>query len=180
MPTTALITQSKQASARNRALLEATRGRIARSRRQLNPYWGFSGGADGHPNVAGGSRVLVIEDDLVLQELIVDVVQQVGYLANRAANGLEALRHLATHQYDVILCDLLMPTMDGPAFYREVQRRFPEAASRIVFMTGHLSADEFLPFLNEVGTPVLQKPFSVQRLRATVAQISPRPRGAGA
>jgi DNA-binding response OmpR family regulator len=73
-----------------------------------------------------------------------------------------------------------MPTMDGPAFYREVHRQFPEAASRIVFMTAHLNVDEFLPFLNEVGAPVLQKPFSVEELRATVARIigppSPRPR----
>lgn len=180
MRTDDLIAQSKHASARNRAILEVTRRRIANNRRQLNPYWGFSGGADGPANVDGGPRILVVEDDLVLQELIVDVVQEAGYFTNRAANGLEALRHLATHRYDLILCDLLMPAMDGPAFYREARRRFPEAAPRIVFMTGHVSADEFLPFLNEVGAPVLQKPFSIQGLRATVAQIlgspSPRPR----
>jgi CheY-like chemotaxis protein len=135
---------------------------------------------ESHVRCHEGPRVLVVEDDSALLELIVDVVQRVGYLTSQAPNGQEALRHLETHTYDLILCDLRMPTMDGPAFFREVQRRFPEAASRIVFMTAHVNVDEFIPFLNEVGAPVLQKPFSVEELRATVSRLvgppSPRPR----
>jgi CheY-like chemotaxis protein len=126
---------------------------------------------ESHVRCHEGPRVLVVEDDSVLLELIVDVMQRVGYLTNHATNGQEALRHLDTHGYDLILCDLQMPTMDGPAFYREVQRHFPDAVSRAVFMTAHLNLDEFLPFLNEVGAPVLQKPFSVEELRATVARL---------
>lgn len=60
--------------------------------------------------------------------------------------------------------------MDGPAFYREVQERFPEAAPRIVFMTAHQNVDEFVPFLKDVAAPVLQKPFSIEELRSTVAR----------
>ncbi len=135
---------------------------------------------ESHVRCHEGPRVLVVEDDPVLLELIVDVVQRIGYLTSLAANGVEALGYLGRHSYDLILCDLRMPTMDGPGFYREVQQRFPEAASRIVFMTAHLNVGEFLPFLNEVGAPVLQKPFSVEELRATVSQLvgppSSRPR----
>jgi PleD family two-component response regulator len=75
--------------------------------------------ADGESHVRchEGPRVLVVEDDSALLELIVDVVQRVGYLTDHAVNGQEALRHLPTHSYDLILCDLRMPIMDGPAFY---------------------------------------------------------------
>jgi len=135
---------------------------------------------ESHVRCHEGPRVLVVEDDSALLELIVDVVERVGYLTDHAVNGQEALRHLPTHSYDLILCDLRMPIMDGPAFYREVQQRFPDAASRIVFMTAHQSVEEFVPFLTEVHAPVLQKPFSVEELRSTVARIvgppSSRPR----
>jgi CheY-like chemotaxis protein len=125
---------------------------------------------ESHVRCHEGPRVLVVEDDSALLELIVDVVQRVGYLTDHAVNGQEALRHLPTHGYELILCDLEMPIIDGPAFYREVQQRFPDAASRIVFMTAHLNVDAFIPFLNEVGAPVLQKPFSVEEFRATPSQ----------
>jgi CheY-like chemotaxis protein len=75
-----------------------------------------------------GPRVLVVEDDAALLELIVGVVERVGYVTDHAENGRDALRYLPVHVYDLILCDLRMPTMDGPAFHREVQRTFPEAA----------------------------------------------------
>jgi CheY-like chemotaxis protein len=138
--------------------------------------------ADGESHVRchEGPRVLVVEDDSALLELIVGVVQRVGYVTDHAANGQEALRHLPLHVYDLILCDLRMPTMDGPAFYREIQQRFPDAVPRIVFMAAHQNVDEFVPFLKEVSAPVLQKPFSVEELRSTVASIvgppSPRTR----
>jgi CheY-like chemotaxis protein len=147
--------------------------------RKGDPRYRTSDG-ESHVRCHEGPRVLVVEDDPALLELIVDVVQRVGYLTNLAANGLEALDYLPRYSYDLILCDLRMPTMDGPGFYREVQRRFPEATSRIVFMTAHQNVDEFIPFLNEVGAPVLQKPFSVEELRTTVSRIvgppSTRPR----
>ena len=126
---------------------------------------------ESHIRCHEGPRVLVIEDDAALLELVVDVVQRVGYLADHAANGQEALGHLPTHTYDLILCDLEMPTMDGPAFYRVVQERFPDAVLRIVFMTAHVNADQFTPFLNEVDAPVLQKPFGVKELKNTVTRI---------
>ena len=73
--------------------------------------------------------------------------------------------------------------VDGPTFYGEVQQRYPDIARRIVFMTAHQNVEEFVPFLKGVGSPVLQKPFSVEELRSTVARIAgppstrPRPYG---
>jgi CheY-like chemotaxis protein len=130
---------------------------------------------ESHVRCHEGPRVLVIEDEALLLELIVGVVQRVGYITDHAENGQDALRFLPVHAYDLILCDLRMPIMDGPTFYREVQQRFPDAAPRIVFMTAHPNVDEFVPFLKDTTAPVLQKPFSVEDLRSIVARIAGPP-----
>jgi CheY-like chemotaxis protein len=124
-----------------------------------------------HVRCHEGPRVLVVDDDSLLLELIVRVVKRAGYLTDQATNGQEALRHLPAHSYDLILCDLRMPTMDGPAFYREVQQRFPDVAPRIVFMTAPHHAEDYVPFMKEVDAPVLKKPFSAEDLGFIVAKF---------
>ncbi len=114
-------------------------------------------------------RVLVIEGDAALRESIVGMVTRIGYLADDAANGEEAIERLPPYPYDVILCALRMPAMNGLAFYREVRRRYPGAGSRVIFMTAHAELQEYAPFLTDVGAPVLRKPFSIEELRLAIA-----------
>ena len=85
-----------------------------------------------------------------------------------ASNRAEALRLLEQGSYDVIVSDLRIPSLDGPTFYRELERRTPHALRRLIFMTGHAEAPEFARFLQESGVPVLAKPFSPEDLRAAV------------
>jgi len=115
----------------------------------------------------------VVEDDPALRESIVGMLKRIGYVADDAANGEEAIERLPRYTYDVILCALRMPAMNGPAFYREVRSRYPGAGSRIIFMTAHAELQEYAPFLADVGGPVLRKPFSIEELRLAIA--SPRP-----
>ena len=124
---------------------------------------------DTHVRCHEEPRVLVVEDDSVLREFIVGMVKRIGYIADEAANGQEAIERLPRYSYDVILCDLRMPAMNGPAFYREIQRRYPGAGLRIIFMTVHAELQEYAPFLTDVGAPVLRKPFSIEELRLAIA-----------
>ena len=71
-----------------------------------------------------------------------------------AANGEEAIERLPRYPYDVILCALRMPAMNGPACYREVRSRYPGAGLRMIFMTAHAELEEYAPFLAEGGGPV--------------------------
>ena len=66
-----------------------------------------------------------------------------------------------------------MPAMNGPAFYREVQSRYPGAGLRIIFMTTHAELQDHAPFLRDVGAPVLRKPFSIEELRLAIASPGP-------
>jgi len=124
---------------------------------------------------ATNTRVLVIDDDDDLRALVVRVVQQAGYAVDSASDGQAGLDRLEEQTYDVIVCDLRMPGMDGVTFYREVERRNPAAARRIVLMTAHVRSDEYMDFLRGVHAPVLNKPFTLDEFRSTLARmVGPR------
>jgi CheY-like chemotaxis protein len=99
------------------------------------------------------------------------VVEQAGYAVDSASDGQVGLERLAAQTYDVIVCDVRMPGMDGVTFYREVERRDPTVARRIVFMTTHVRSEEYGDFLRGVHAPVLNKPFTLDDFRSTLAQI---------
>ena len=124
---------------------------------------------DTHVHCHNEPRVLVIEGDSALRESIVGMVKRIGYIADDAANGQEAIERLPRYPYDVILCALRMPAMNGPAFYREIRSRYPGADFRIIFMTAHAELPEYASFLTDVGAPVLRKPFSIEELRLAIA-----------
>jgi len=120
-------------------------------------------------------RVLVIDDDDDLRALVVRVVKQAGYGVDAVSDGQAGLDRLAEQGYDLIVCDLRMPRMDGVTFYREVERRSPAAARRIVLMTAHVRSDEYVEFLRGVHAPVLSKPFTLDEFRSTlVRMVGPR------
>jgi len=121
-------------------------------------------------------RVLVIDDDDDLRALVVRVVKQAGYAVDSVGDGQAGLDRLAEQTYDVIVSDLHMPGMDGVAFYREVERRNPVAARRVVFMTLHSNSEEYRDFLQRVHAPVLNKPFTLDEFRSMLARMVGPPR----
>jgi CheY-like chemotaxis protein len=122
-------------------------------------------------NGPAGPRVLVIDDDDDLRALVVRVVEQTGYEVDSASDGQAGLDRLAGQTYAVIVCDVRMPGMDGVTFYQEVARREPALARRVVFMTAHVRTEEYMDFLRGVHAPVLNKPFTLDDFRSTLAQI---------
>jgi CheY-like chemotaxis protein len=114
-------------------------------------------------------RILLVEDHTASRTTLAILLEMSGYVVDTAADGGEAVELLARHDYDVVVSDIQMPTMDGIELYHQIQQRWPYLARRVVFMTAHRSADS--PQTDSRGSPlpVLWKPFSVQRLREAVA-----------
>jgi CheY-like chemotaxis protein len=131
-------------------------------------------GPDGNAHVRchEGPRVLVVEDDAGVRELVADLIRRErSCQVHKVSNGQEALQRVRVHVYDLILCDLRMPEMDGPTFYQQMRAEHPELASRIVFMTAHAKLDEYAVFMRDVRAPVLTKPFCREDFDATLARM---------
>ena len=73
--------------------------------------------------------------------------------------------------FDVIVCDLKMPRVDGPAFYRAIAASSPALARRVIFVTGDVAGTEAERFLDETGCRWLPKPFRLSDLLRTVREV---------
>jgi PAS domain S-box-containing protein len=114
------------------------------------------------------ASVLVIDDEEMVGSAIRRALSA-GHDVTVKTNAPEALAVLqAGAQFDVVLCDLMMPHMTGMEFYAELERLFPDQASRVVFLTGGTFTVAAREFLAKARRPSIEKPFDVGELRAIV------------
>jgi PAS domain S-box-containing protein len=116
------------------------------------------------PAVPKGTRALVVEDEQALGDAVAAALADEGFRPDRAADGDEALARLRERHYDVIICDLKMPKVDGMAFFREVSAKMPHVARRLIFVTGDVAGTEAERFLEETGCRWIPKPFRLRDL----------------
>ena len=116
-------------------------------------------------------RVLVVDDDPLLVDVLGSIFRSLGCQVMTAPNGARALEVLGSAEVDLILLDLCMPVMDGIACYDELRASRPELLSRVVICTGGASSARARRFLGTVKTPVLLKPVLHSDLDALVRQV---------
>ena len=113
---------------------------------------------------AAGASVLVVEDEAALGAAVAESLQDEGFVVERASDGVEALDRVRTTYFDLIICDLKMPRLDGTAFYREIEATRPELTGRIMFVTGDVAGTDAERFLEDTGCRWLAKPFRLKDL----------------
>ena len=125
-----------------------------------------------------GGRVLIIDDEPEICEVISEFLRSTGAEIAVAKNGRDGLQYLDESagggNYDVVVCDLRMPDMDGPALFAEVGRRWPHLLRRFIFVTGDLLSAASREFLDTCGRPYLEKPFLPDQVRRIVAAVMDR------
>lgn len=114
------------------------------------------------PEVPRGTRALVVEDEIALGEAVAGALSDAGFNVDRAADGAEALIRVRERAYDVVICDLKMPKVNGVAFHREIAATLPQLMKRLVFVTGDVAGTETERFLEESGCRWLAKPFRLR------------------
>jgi two-component system NtrC family sensor kinase len=124
---------------------------------------------------ARAKRVLVVDDEPEVAELFAELLSEEGHEVDVAANGKAALARIETARYDVVLCDMRMPELDGPGLHRELSQRFPEMVARLAFVTGDSLSEESRGFLERSGVPYLTKPISLEDLVRVVETVSGDP-----
>jgi two-component system cell cycle sensor histidine kinase/response regulator CckA len=118
--------------------------------------------------VQAAASILVVEDETALANAVTDALADAGYVVARAADGEEALVEVNAHQFDLVICDLKMPRLDGKAFYHALADARPSLARRVIFVTGDVAGTDAEQFLVESGCRWLAKPFRLADLLRTV------------
>jgi CheY-like chemotaxis protein len=120
-------------------------------------------------------RILVVEDDAAIREMLSEILTGEGYLIDQAANGRDAVLKLKRVRPDVVLLDLMMPVMDGPTFARACGLLDHGAGIPIVIMSASPGLARMADQLRAYGVHgELCKPFDVDDLLRTIQRVLER------
>jgi signal transduction histidine kinase/CheY-like chemotaxis protein/sensor domain CHASE-containing protein len=118
--------------------------------------------------IVTGKAILVIDDEVGTAKALVRLFHRDGHSVDTAANGHLALAQLQKRPYDLILCDLRMPKLDGPGLYRSLAQDQPQLLPRFIFVTGDTLSPVAKAFLEDSQAPYLVKPFHAEEVRRIV------------
>ena len=116
-------------------------------------------------------RLLVVDDETGVVEVLRAVLESNGYLVEVAANGVEALQRLQDGPYDLIISDLYMPGMDGETLYKCLCDTNPELARRMIFVSGDTVSPHARNFVESAGNRWLAKPFNLSEIETLVGDF---------
>jgi signal transduction histidine kinase len=122
----------------------------------------------GPVDAVAGASILVVEDEEALATAVMDALRDAEYVVDWAADGEQAFEKVQANRYDLVICDLRMPRLDGRAFYRSLSQAVPAMSKRVVFVTGDVAGTDAEQFLNESGCRWLAKPFRLGDLLRAV------------
>jgi CheY-like chemotaxis protein len=118
-----------------------------------------------------GVRLLFVDDEPSLRSGVSAFGRLRRMHVVTAADGASALEASRLGEFDVVVCDLRMPGMDGPAFFEVLRGEKPELAAKTIFVTGDMVGASSRAFLESAGQPVLTKPFDFDGLEDAMAQM---------
>jgi C4-dicarboxylate-specific signal transduction histidine kinase/ActR/RegA family two-component response regulator len=119
---------------------------------------------------ARGKRVLIVDDEAEVAEVLLRILTHDSHQAMIAHDGEMALRLLAEAResgtpFDLMISDIKMPGLSGPALYAQVRELEPKLAERVIFITGDTMSPATYNFLKSVSLPYLTKPFTISDFR---------------
>ncbi|HTV58627.1 MAG TPA: ATP-binding protein [Verrucomicrobiae bacterium] len=127
--------------------------------------------ASGPRRQISSGRILVVEDEPTVAQLIADVLREEGHAVEATLDSQEGLTLLSRRRFDLVICDLRMPRLDGTAFYDALVHSGSPLQRSILFVTGDTLAARTQEFLDGRRLPYLAKPFLVEELKLAVNRI---------
>lgn len=116
-------------------------------------------------------KILVVDDEPAILQLLVDILRHLGHQADTVANGREAIKKLDSDTYDLIFCDLKMPDIDGYQVYHFLRSQHPESVRGLIVTSGDTVSEEHRTFLDETGCHFLPKPFRIEDVQQLISQV---------
>ena len=116
------------------------------------------------PAAPTGQRLLIIDDEPDIAELLQTILTDSGFQIKTASNGDDALQIVSNENFDAVLTDMRMPGLDGQALYQRIREIKPALAKRVIFVTGDTHRGPTRDFLNATGNLWLSKPFRINEV----------------
>jgi CheY-like chemotaxis protein len=119
----------------------------------------------------GQRTILLLDDESQVATVLKDFLESRSFHVTTAKDGVEGLKKIMASDFDVILCDLMMPNLPGDMFYLAVERTKPQLCKKFIFMTGYQSDPKWQAFIKKVKGVVLAKPFEFRLLLETITRV---------
>ncbi|MDZ4816604.1 MAG: response regulator [Verrucomicrobiota bacterium] len=127
--------------------------------------------------IDGMRSVLIVDDDVNILNMMETYLIDKNFVVHTVASGAEGLKNIMKRDYDIIICDLMMPSMSGDMFFRAVQRIKPGLCSRFIFITGFSMSMDIENFIKSCNAFCLAKPFTLDKLSKSIDTVFQRPLG---
>jgi DNA-binding response OmpR family regulator len=122
-------------------------------------------------------NILLLDDDVELADTLKSLLETRNFIVTTVANGADGLREIIALDFDVIICDMMMPKLPGDMFYLAVERMKPEMCDRFIFITGYADTPKVSEFLSKTKSQVLIKPVNIDDLIQAIGIVLRRTGG---
>jgi two-component system, OmpR family, response regulator len=111
--------------------------------------------------------ILIVDDDLAMQTVLEIALREAGYQVILASDGQEGIEKLMTLQPDLVICDIMMPQMDGVETFQQIKEQLQDNGIPIFIMTA-LNRKPWFAALEAEGAVIIQKPFDIDKFLGLV------------
>src|SRR5438067_3722352 len=115
--------------------------------------------------------ILLLDDDIDLADTLKHLLESHNFVVTTVKNGVEGLHEIMRLDFDLIMCDMMMPAMAGDMFYKAVERTKPHLCERFIFITGHADNPKVTEFLSKTDALALYKPVNAEDLLRTISFV---------
>ncbi len=122
----------------------------------------------------GGARLLIIDDEANMRDMLSRLLRRAGYRVETAADGQQGIERLAGGHYDFVLCDLKMPRMDGMQFLKAARERL--SATTVIMMSAYGTIDTAVEAMKHGAYDYISKPFKIDEVVLTLKKAQERER----
>ncbi len=116
--------------------------------------------------------VLVVEDNPIVQSGIARALEHATFRVTAVGDAISAFSELERRVFDVIVCDVQLPFIDGMEFYTQLAEKHPSMSHRVMFVTAMVDDPIVRAFIDRTGRPALGKPFELAELVANVTRLA--------
>jgi CheY-like chemotaxis protein len=116
-------------------------------------------------------KVLLLEDDEAFKTTLQAFLESHFFDVVSVPSGVEGVREVMASDFDIIICDMMMPNLPGDMFYFAVERMRPHLCPRFIFITGLKGDRKITDFIRKINGTMLSKPFHIDDLMEMIAYI---------